>query len=154
MTGKLPDRHQRELFRPLLANMIDRRHELALLADTIDWQYFEDEFSPLFSKQGAPGVAIRLMVGCLLLKHLENLGDETFAKRWIRDPYMQYFCGIRCFEHEFPFDPSDFCHFRKRTGEAGFEKIFRCSVRLHGKHPRRAKADRRPAVRYESWIAS
>jgi IS5 family transposase len=46
---------------------------------------------------------------------------------------MQYFCGIRCFEHRFPFDPSDFCHFRKRIGESGFEKIFAHSVRLHGK---------------------
>jgi IS5 family transposase len=73
------------------------------------------------------------MVGCLMLKHLENLGDETLPKRWIRDPYMQYFCGMRCFEHKFPFDPSDFCHFRKRIGEVGFEKIFAHSVRLHGK---------------------
>jgi IS5 family transposase len=117
--------------------MIDRRHELALLADTIDWQYFEDEFSPLFSKQGASGVPIRLMVGCLLLKHLKNLGDDALPKAWIKNPYMQYFCGMRCFEHEFPFDPSDFCHFRKRIGEAGFEKIFTCSVRLHDKEVER-----------------
>jgi IS5 family transposase len=71
------------------------------------------------------------MVGCLILKHLKNLGDETLAKAWIEDPYMQYFCGIGCFEHNFPFDPSDFCHFRKRIGEAGFEKIFAHSVHLH-----------------------
>jgi IS5 family transposase len=133
MTGTLPDRHQRELFRPLLEELIDKRHELALLADTIDWQYFENEFSPLFSERGAPGVPIRLMVGCLLLKHLKNLGDESLPKAWIENPYMQYFCGMRCFEYEFPFDPSDFCHFRKRIGEAGFAKIFSCSVRLHGK---------------------
>ena len=67
-----------------------------------------------------------------MLKHLKNLGDETLAKAWIENPYMQYFCGMRCFEHEFPFDPSDFCHFRKRIGESGFEKIFAQSVRLHG----------------------
>ncbi|MDR1459692.1 MAG: hypothetical protein LBI60_05715 [Bacteroidales bacterium] len=33
---------------------------------------------------------------------------------WIENPYMQYFYGMRCFEHEFLFTPSDFCHFRKR----------------------------------------
>jgi IS5 family transposase len=71
------------------------------------------------------------MVGCLLLKQMENLGDETLAKQWVRDPYMQYFCGMKCFEHRFPFDPSDFVHFRKRIGEAGFEKIFEYSVRMH-----------------------
>ena len=133
MLGQLPDRNQRELFRPMLTDLIDKRHELVLLADSIDWDYFEKEFSPLYSQFGQRSVPIRLMVGCLLLKHLKNLGDETVAKAWIENPYMQYFCGMRCFEHQFPFDPSDFCHFRKRIGEKGFEKIFAYSVRLHGK---------------------
>jgi IS5 family transposase len=133
MVGKLPDNNQRELFRPILVDMIDKRHELVLLADAIDWQYFENEFFSLYSCVGQPSVPIRLMVGCLILKHLKNLGDETLAKAWIENPYMQYFCGMRCFEHKFPFDPSDFCHFRKRIGESGFEKIFALSVKLHGK---------------------
>jgi IS5 family transposase len=133
MVGKLPDTNQHELFRPLLVDMIDEQHELVLLANAIDWQYFENEFSTLYSKIGQSSVPIRLMIGCLILKHLENLGDETLPKRWVRDPYMQYFCGMRCFEHNFPFNPSDFCHFRKRIGEAGFEKIFAYSVKLHGK---------------------
>ncbi|MDR1459672.1 MAG: IS5 family transposase [Bacteroidales bacterium] len=133
MTGTLPDKNQRELFRPLLMDLIDERHELVLLADRIDWRYFENEFSPLFSKKGDPSIPIRLMVGCLLLKHLKNLGDESLPKVWIENPYMQYFCGMRCFEHKFPFTPSDFCHFRKRIGVFGFEKIFAYSVKLHGK---------------------
>ena len=133
MVGKLPDTNQRELFRPLLTDMINKNHPLALLADAIDWHYFEKEFISLYSTVGQSGVPIRLMVGCLMLKHLYNLGDETLAKAWIENPYMQYFCGMRCFEHTFPFDPSDFCHFRKRIGEDGFEKIFSYSVKIHGK---------------------
>jgi IS5 family transposase len=132
MLGKLPDRNQRELFRPMLADIIDKKHGLVLLSNNIDWQYFENEFSPLYSSVGQSSVPIRLMVGCLMLKHLYNLGDETLAKSWIENPYMQYFCGMRCFEHKFPFDPSDFCHFRKRIGEDGFEKIFAHSVKIHG----------------------
>jgi IS5 family transposase len=80
MLGKLPDRNQREIFRPMLEEMIDKGHELALLADTIDWQYFEKEFSSLYSNVGQSSIPIRLIVGCLLLKHLKNLGDETLAK--------------------------------------------------------------------------
>ena len=113
MKGALPDQTQRDLFRPLLRDMIDPKHELALLADRIDWDYFEQEFSPLYSAVGQPGVPIRLMVGCLLLKQMENLGDETVAKQWVINPYMQYFCGMRCFEHRFPFDPGGFVHFRR-----------------------------------------
>jgi IS5 family transposase len=131
MLGKLPDKNQRELFRPMLVDMIDPSHEMVLLADTIDWSYFDTEFSSLYSSAGQPSVPLRLIVGCLMLKHLYNLGDETLAKAWIENPYMQYFCGMRCFEHKFPFAASDFSHFRKRIGEAGFEKIFAYSVRLH-----------------------
>ena len=47
MLGQLPDRNQRELFRPMLTDLIDKRHELVLLADSIDWDYFEKDFSPL-----------------------------------------------------------------------------------------------------------
>jgi IS5 family transposase len=112
--------------------MIDLKHELTLLADRIDWDYLEKEFEHLYADVGQPGVPVRLMVGCLLLKQIENLRDETLAKQWIRDPYMQYFCGMRCFEHRFPFDLSDFVHFRKRIGESGFEKIFEYSVCTNG----------------------
>jgi IS5 family transposase len=147
MKGTLPDQTQRELFRPLLRDMIDRKHELALLAERIDWDYFEKEFSPLYSNVGQPGVPIRLMVGCLLLKQMENLGDETLAKKWIRDPYMQYFCGMRCFEHRFPFDPSDFVHFRKRIGKEGFEQIFAYSVKAH-------EAESEPSTSQVQWHLS
>ena len=141
MKGTLPEKTQRELFRPLLQDMIDLKHELALLADRIDWEYFENEFSPLYANVGQPGIPIRVMVGCLLLKQMENVGDETLAKQWIRDPYMQYFCGMKCFEHKFPFDPSDFVHFRKRIGKAGFEKIFAYSVTAHGEVKETGKDD-------------
>jgi IS5 family transposase len=81
MLGKLPDRHQRELFRSSLSDFIDPQHEFVQLAEAIDWKYFEDEFSPLYSDVGQPSVPIRVMVGCLLLKHLDNLGDEALPKR-------------------------------------------------------------------------
>jgi IS5 family transposase len=141
MKGTLPDQTQGDLFHPLLRDLVDPKHELTLLADRIDWEYFEKEFSPLYAEVGQPGVPLRLMVGCLLLKHLKNLGDETLAQAWVENPYMQYFCGMRCFEHRFPFDPSDFVHFRKRIGETGFEKIFEYSVRMHREEPGKRTAE-------------
>jgi hypothetical protein len=32
MVGRLPDQRQKEMFRPLLQEMIDPKHELAMLA--------------------------------------------------------------------------------------------------------------------------
>jgi transposase, IS5 family len=132
MRGKSP-KQQRDLFKPLLTDFIDMEHELVLLANKINWSYFEKEFSTLYSHTGKPGMPIRLMVGSLMLKRLYDLGDETLAAAWKMNPYMQYFCGMAHFEHKFPCDPSDFVHFRKRLGEEGIEKIFAYSVTLHGK---------------------
>lgn len=130
MLGKNPKK-QSELFRPMLVDFIDNKHELVLLSEKIDWNYFEKEFSVLYSKTGNPSHSIRFMVGCLLLKHLYNLGDESLEKAWIMNPYMQYFCGRVFFEHNFPCDPSNFVHFRKRIGTYGIEKIFAYSVAMH-----------------------
>jgi len=133
MLGKTKHSPQKNLFKPHLVDFINTTHELVLLANTIDWKHFEESFCELYSKTGRPSMPIRLMVGCLLLKRIYNLGDETLATTWIRDPYMQYFCGMDHFEHQFPCDPSDFVHFRKRIGEKGIEKIFFYSINLHGK---------------------
>ena len=131
MVGKSPVPNQRNLFNPMLVDFIDTSHELILLADKIDWKYFEKEFSPLYSHTGQPSMPIRFSVGCLLLKRLYNLGDETLVKAWEMNPYMQYFTGEATFQHKFPCDPSDFVHFRKRIGTEGIEKIFAHSVALH-----------------------
>jgi len=131
MIGKSSDQNQRDLFRPQLTDFIDSTHELVLLSKKIDWSYFEESFAPLYSDRGKPSMPIRLMVGSLLLKRIYNLGDETLCQAWVRDPYMQYFCGMAHFEHKFPCDPSDFVHFRQRIGEDGIEKIFFYSVSLH-----------------------
>lgn len=46
---------------------------------------------------------------------------------------MQYFCGEVFFRFSFPFDPSEFVHFRKRIDEKGINTIFQYSISLHGK---------------------
>jgi IS5 family transposase len=74
MQGKLSDTKQRELFRPMLEDLTDRHHELILLANSIDCQHFEEEFSPLYSKIGQPGVPIRLMVWLFDFETFEKPG--------------------------------------------------------------------------------
>lgn len=136
MIGTSPPQNQRDAFRPLLADFIDMDHELVALAHQIDWSLFENEFARLYSDIGQPAEPIRQMVGCLLLKRLYNLGDETLAEAWVMNPYMQYFCGQAYFQHTFPCDPSDFVHFRRRIGTEGMETIFAHSVGIHGKKAR------------------
>ena len=134
MLGKVSEIKQSDMFRPMLKAFIDPSHELVLLVDAIDWQYFEEEFKQFYcADNGSPSVPIRVMGGCLLLKQMYNLGDDTLPTYWIRDNYFQYFCGMSFFEHKFPCNPSDFNLFRKHISVEGFEKIFAYSVKIHGK---------------------
>jgi IS5 family transposase len=80
MIGKSPDQKQREIFRPLMSDFMDMHHELVLLSNQINWNYFEQEFSGLYSKTGQQAMAVRLMVGCIFLKRLYDLGDETLSE--------------------------------------------------------------------------
>lgn len=136
MLGRSPNQNQKNIFMPLISEFIDMNHELVLLSNKIDWKHFDKSFAPLYSNTGQPAMPIRFMVGCLLLKRVYNLGDETLANEWVMNPYMQYFCGEAHFQHKFPCDPSDFVHFRKRIGEKGIETIFAYSVDIHGKRAR------------------
>ena len=69
-----------------------------------------------------------------------NMGDDRIPEVWVCDVYFQHFCGRVFFEHQFPFDPSDFVHFRDRVGEEGIAKIFAYSVKLHRKEvPKQSK---------------
>ena len=108
---------------PNLDEIINPKHELCLLAEKIDWDFFEKEFEEFYSDLGAPAKPIRLMVGLLILKQIYDLGDETVMKEWVSNPYYQYLCGEVVFRWNFPCDPSDLVYFRKRIGESGIEKI-------------------------------
>ena len=108
---------------PLLLDFIDLSHEIFLLNNKIDWDYFEKDFSKYYSNNGQPAMPIRLMVGSLFLKRIYNLSDERLCEAWAMNPYMQYFCGMAHFEHKFPTYPSDLVHFRKRVGKEVQENV-------------------------------
>jgi IS5 family transposase len=133
MLKKLPSQPQLEMYKTVLASFINHKHELCLLAKKIDWDILEKEFAPLYARIGRPSIPIRTIVGLLLLKQIYDLGDETVMDRYIDSPYFQHFCGEIYFQYDYPFDPSDFVHFRKRIGEEGMKVIFKQSIDLFGK---------------------
>ena len=77
----------------------------------------------MYSKVGNQGHRFGLCLGCLLLKHLYNLGDETLEKAWIMNPYMQLFLWQGFFEHRFPCG-FNFVSFRKELAKKVSKKIF------------------------------
>jgi IS5 family transposase len=44
----------------------------------------------LYAERGRPAKLVRLTVGLLLLKQIENLSDERVVEAWTRNPYYQF----------------------------------------------------------------
>lgn len=125
--------HQLSLFETDLLLQLDRSDPLLQLALEIPWFEFDEAFSIHYSEGlGAPSKPIRLMVGLLILKQLENLSDEAVVLQWKRNPYYQAFCGMKEFQRRLPCHSTELVHFRKRIGAEGVERIFQMSVGLHG----------------------
>ena len=132
MFNKTQQNRQRNFFDPMLRYIIDPAHELVFFADQMDWTYFENDFSSFYADKEKASVPIRMMVGALLLEHLYKIDNEVLVRRWVENPYMQYFCGMEIFAYEFPFDPSDFDHFRKQVVEEWMRKISAYSIKMRG----------------------
>ena len=82
MLAKQQDRSQHSLFFSL-ESTLNHKHPLFILANKIDWEMFEREFSPLYCPDnGRPAKPIRLMVGLLILKHIRDLSDESVVEQW------------------------------------------------------------------------
>jgi len=102
---KRPNPDQMNFLHADLLDQLNPKHPLLRLADNIPWDYFETEFSPLYSDQGRPAKPIRLMVGLSILKHLEDLSDEVLIERWVRVHTNNYFVVRRRFSGRFPATP-------------------------------------------------
>lgn len=113
---------------------LNHHHTLYILANSIDWDVFDDAFKKHYSPtQGRPAKAIRLMVSLLILKQLRNLSDESVVEQWSENAYYQYFGGEKLFSVKPPCAPTELVEFRKRIGESGVELIFKESIRINGK---------------------
>ena len=118
-----------------LEDMLSHQHPLFQLSNKINWERFENAFSPLYcSNNGRPAHPIRLMCGLLILKHLRNVSDEMVVSQWSENAYYQYFCGGLEFMPKQPCDASELVHFRNRIGEEGMELILAESIRVNTDH--------------------
>jgi len=119
---------------PDLIDQLNPKHELVILANIIPWDTLEEELAGFYhEKMGRPAKPIRLMVGLMILKQMEDLSDEKVVEAWVANPYMQFLCGATQFQWQFPCVSSDLTHFRNRIGEEGIKKILAVSIALHGK---------------------
>lgn len=118
-------RTQGQLFEddgPALSDFIDMKHPLVQMADSMQWEVFENHWREQFSGAGGPMAnSGRRVAALLMLKHMESLSDERLMEAWVSNPYYQYFSGETHFQHKAPSDPTTLIKWRKRLGEEGME---------------------------------
>jgi DNA-binding MarR family transcriptional regulator len=98
-----------------LDQIINKKHPLVRLAATIDWRWIETELGPCPGKENAVEATARFVVGLLLLQSLFGLTEDEVRKRWVCDPYFQYFTGDGFFAHAFPAEHADVARWRRAT---------------------------------------
>ncbi len=144
-----------DFFRQPLAEMIDLRHPLAVLASRLPWAQIEAALTPHFARQvregcaiaqddlfgpsvqvagagvaaaGRPRLPIRLMASLLYLKHAYKLSDEELVQRWAENVVWQHFSGMQFYEPRLPCDATQIGRFRTAIGEAGVEELLKATI--------------------------
>jgi len=113
-----------------LEDIIDLDHPLVKLANSIDWNAIEEELKEAYpSTTGHPNKPIRLMVGLHYLRYMFNLSDEKIVWAYIENPYYQYFCGEKIFQHKFPIDRSSMSRFRERLKKKKLYKLLQETIK-------------------------
>ena len=77
------------------------------LADHLPWGRIEKEYNKRLrnSHNGAGNKPARMVVGALIVKHVEKLSDEKTIQAIQENPYMQYLLGLEKFTEKPVFVP-------------------------------------------------
>jgi len=94
------------------------------MAKLLEWDKFALIYGKNFSStMGAKGIDARVVIGALIIKHIESKDDRGTIEMISENPYMQFFLGFDHFSSEPIFDPSLFVTIRKRLGNDSFDKM-------------------------------
>jgi hypothetical protein len=95
---------------------LSRNNKWVKLAALIPWEQFEERYQKNFSNRdvGHPALSVRMALAALIIKEELGVSDRACVEQITENPYLQYFCGLKAFITEQPFDASLFVHFRKR----------------------------------------
>ncbi len=124
MKAKPKNQNQDNLFKSRLDQILKNKHPMFVLANQIDWDFFEKEFGEYYCEDnGRPGLPIRLMVGIHYLKCAYDSSDESLIYTYLGNPYWQYFLGFVFFQHNFAIGPTSLVKWCHRIGSEAMEML-------------------------------
>ena len=113
------------------------------LADRLPWAKIEKEYNKRLrnSHCGAGNKPARMVVGALIVKHVENLSDEKTIQAIQENPYMQYLLGLSKFTEKPVFVPELFVLIRKRLDQDFFNMLTLILAEADGSKPNKDGTD-------------
>jgi hypothetical protein len=94
-----------------------------VLSKLVDWETIEKVYNQKFNpRMGPPATNSRIVVGAMIIKHIEGLGDKRTIEAIQENFYMQYFLGLKSYVAKPMFDSSLFVALRKRITEDDFSQ--------------------------------
>ena len=119
-----------ETFKHPFHNQLKTNNRWVQLAEVVPW----DELAGIYAKNlnpkaGRLSVDLRMVIGALIIKHKLTLSDRDTVDMISENMYMQYFCGLKSFQTELPFDASLFVDIRKRMGAENFDQFNEIVIR-------------------------
>ncbi len=85
------------------------------MAQAIPWDKIVPYYNGLFvSIEGRAPISGRVIIGAMIIKHIENLTDRATIQHIQENMFMQYFLGYSSFTNEAPFTAPLFVAIRKR----------------------------------------
>jgi hypothetical protein len=112
------------LFKTPFENELDPANRWVRMAELVPWDDMAQVFiDQLNDRHGRPSVDLRIILGALLVKHIQGLSDEDTIDYIQENIYAQYFVGLSSFQIEPVFVPSLFVEIRKRLGAKGADQL-------------------------------
>lgn len=112
-------------FEPSFIKELDKKNRWVQLSRKIPW----DQLVCIYNlhhppkSTGRPSLSPRILIGSVMIKHLNDYDDRETIEQIRENLYLQYFLGLEGFTTEAPFDASVFVNIRKKLTPSLLQSI-------------------------------
>lgn len=111
-------------FETPFAQKLTTENRWVKMAHMVPWDNIIGHYDKLFqSAEGRPPISGRVILGAMMIKHIETLTDRRTIEHIQENMFMQYFLGYSSFTNEAPFSATLFVEIRKRLSLELLSKI-------------------------------
>jgi transposase, IS5 family len=102
-------------FETPFAQSLTTENRWVKMSQAIPWDKIVKPYDNMFgSTEGRPPISGRVIIGAMIIKHIEDFTDRETIIHIQENMFMQYFLGYSSFTNEAPFSAALFVEIRKR----------------------------------------